>query len=244
MIPLLDHWTAIPSRQDRPEWLDLHRGSLDDVRESLSDISRINRWLGGRVALRRFLFPRMRQAGTKRRLRILDVGTGSAAVPLEIARWARRHEIRVEIVALDNNRRHLNIARENVSAYEEIQLLAADVTALPFPPASFDFVLSMLFLHHFSDEGVTSILREASRVARMGIVIGDLTRSRVAWITTWLATHATSRSRVFHVDGPRSVRAAFRPAELKSLTQYAGLRNATVARRFPFRMILVWKKEA
>ncbi len=121
MIPLLDRWTAIPSRQDRPEWLDLQRGSLDEVRESLRDISRINRWLGGQAALRRFLFPRMRQAGAKRPLRILDVGTGSAAVPLEIVRWARRHEIPVRIIALDNNLRHLNIGRENVSEYEEIQ---------------------------------------------------------------------------------------------------------------------------
>ena len=134
MIPFLDRWTAVPTRQDQPEWLDLQRGSLDDVRESLSDISRINRWLGGRAALRRFLFPRIRQAGTKRRLRILDVGTGSAAVPLEIARWARRHEIPVTIIALDNNRRHLNIARESVSEYAEIQLLAADVTVLSFSP--------------------------------------------------------------------------------------------------------------
>ena len=166
MIPLLDRWTAIPSRQDRPEWLDLQRGSLDEVRESLRDISRINRWLGGQAALRRFLFPRMRQAGAKRPLRILDVGTGSAAVPLEIVRWARRHEIPVRIIALDNNLRHLNIGRENVSEYEEIQLLAADVTALPFPPASFDFVLSMLFLHHFSRAKLLEILSALKAVCR------------------------------------------------------------------------------
>ena len=228
MIPLLDHWTAIPSRQDRPEWLDLHRGSLDDVRESLSDISRINRWLGGRAALRRFLFPRMRQVGTKRPLRILDVGTGSAAVPLEIARWARRHEIPVEIVALDNNRRHLNIARERVSEYEEIQLLAADVTALPFPPASFDFVLSMLFLHHFSRGELLKMLPALKAICRGTLVLNDLVRNRVPYLFFRMSASVFARNHLTRHDGEVSIFRAYTPPEMQSILADAGLGSARV----------------
>ena len=172
---------------------------------------------------------------------VLDLGAGGCGflgflAGKDVAHIERRY------IALDVSQRALRYAGQWHT--ESIHCVRADAHRVPFADDSIDIVTSSLFLHHFSDEGVTSILREASRVARKGIVIGDLTRSRVAWITTWLATHATSRSRVFHVDGPRSVRAAFRPAELQSLTEHAGLRNATVARRFPFRMMLVWKKEA
>ena len=228
MIPFFDRWTAVPTRQDQPEWLDLQRGSLDDVRESLSDIGRINRWLGGQAALRRFLFPRMRQAGTKRRLRILDVGTGSAAVPLEIARWARRHEIPVKIVALDNNRRHLNIARESVSQYAEIQLLAADVTALPFPPASFDFVLSMLFLHHFSRAELLEMLPALKAVCRGTLVLNDLVRDRLPYLFFRMSAPVFARSRLTRHDGEVSIFRAYTPSEMRAILADAGLGSARV----------------
>ncbi len=228
MIPFFNRWTAVPTRQDQPEWLDLRRGSLDDVRESLSDIGRINRWLGGQAALRRFLFPRMRQAGTKRRLRILDVGTGSAAVPLEIARWARRHEVPVKIIALDNNRRHLNIARESVSEYAEIQLLAADVTALPFPPASFDFVLSMLFLHHFSPAELLEILSALKAVCRGTLVLNDLVRDRVPYLFFRMSAPVFARSHLTRHDGEVSIFRAYTPSEMRAILADAGLGSARV----------------
>ena len=228
MITFLDRWTAVPTRQDQPEWLDLERGSLDEVRESLSDISRINRWLGGQAALRWFLFPRMRQAGRKSPLRILDVGTGSAAVPLEIARWARRHEMPVTIVALDNNRRHLNIARETVSEYAEIQLLAANVTALPFPPASFDFVLSMLFLHHFSRAELLEILPALKAVCRGTLVLNDLVRDRVPYLFFRMSAPVFARSRLTRHDGEVSIFRAYTPSEMRAILADAGLGSARV----------------
>ena len=228
MIPFLDRWTAVPTRQDQPEWLDLQHGSLDDVRESLADIRRINRWLGGRAALRRFLFPQLRQAGTKRRLRILDVGSGSATIPLEIARWARRHEIPVEIVALDINRRHLNIARENVSEYAEIQLLAADVTALPFPPASFDFVLSMHFLHHFSRAELLEILPALKAVCRGTLVLNDLVRDRVPYVFFRMSAPVFARNHLTRHDGEVSIFRAYTPSEMRAILADAGLGSARV----------------
>ena len=228
MIPLLNRWTAIRTRQDRQEWLDLQRGSLDDVRESLSDIDRINRWLGGRAALRRFLFPRLRRARGKRRLRILDVGTGSAAVPLEIARWARRHKIPVEIVAVDNNRRHLNIARERVSEYEEIQLLAADVAALPFAPASFDFVLAMLFLHHFSRGELLELLPALKAVCHGTLVLNDLVRDRVPYLFFRMSAPVFARSRLTRHDGEVSIFRAYTASEMRSILADAGLGSARV----------------
>jgi ubiquinone/menaquinone biosynthesis C-methylase UbiE len=120
--------------------------------------------------------------------------------------------------------------------------LCADARTLPLTDGSIDLVTCSLFLHHFDEEDVCTILCEAARVARKGVVFADLTRSRTAYWLTWLFTRVTSRSHVFHVDGPRSVRAAYTPEELRRIVQHAGLDGAKIRTRFPFRMILSWRK--
>jgi hypothetical protein len=50
-------------------------------------------------------------------------------------------------------------------------------------------------------------------------------------------------SEVVHTDGPLSVEGAFTPEEVLDLAHRAGLRGASVVRRWPFRYLLTWKPE-
>lgn len=124
----------------------------------------------------------------------------------------------------------------------ELKCAVADVRRVPLADGSVDVVTCQLLLHHFDEPDVVAILREAARVARRGILIADLSRSGPALVLTWLTTRLVSRSKVFHQDGPRSVRAAYRPREMARLAEQAGLRGARVKSVFPFRWVLVWKK--
>ena len=104
--------------------------------------------------------------------------------------------------------------------------LAADAFTLPFTEASFDFVFSSLFLHHFDNAQVIDLLGGFRRIARRAVLAIDLERGPLAtaflpataWLFGW-------RSITLH-DGPVSVRAAFKRHEL--LAQAAGLTNAAV----------------
>jgi hypothetical protein len=49
-------------------------------------------------------------------------------------------------------------------------------------------------------------------------------------------------SAVVHVDGPRSVEAAFTLEEVRALADQAGLENATLARHWPYRFLLAWRR--
>ena len=91
---------------------------------------------------------------------------------------------------------------------------------------SVDVVVYSLFLHHFEVSDDVIILGEAARVARRGIVVDDLSRSRLVWLVTWIVTRPFGRSRIFHVDGPRSVAAAFSKDEMIELARQAGLLDA------------------
>ena len=70
---------------------------------------------------------------------------------------------------------------------------------------------------------IKSALGEMARVARLGIVINDLDRSRLGWVGAWLIGHVLTRNRLTRHDAPMSVRRAYRPSETAGLLREAGL---------------------
>lgn len=89
--------------------------------------------------------------------RVLEVGCGTGRWLAELrphAGW---------IAGLDRSPGMLRHAR---AEYGELDLACGTARRLPFPPASFDFVLSIHALHHFDDPAVFT--REAARVLRPG----------------------------------------------------------------------------
>jgi 2-polyprenyl-3-methyl-5-hydroxy-6-metoxy-1,4-benzoquinol methylase len=176
---------------------------------------------------------------------VLDVATGSGDVPLTLARWARRRRVLLDVRGCDVSEVALGVARERTRAggiAATIEQRDAVRDGLREGDASVDVVTCSLFLHHLSEEDAVGLLREMGRVARRCVVVSDLRRCGAGLAAAYVASRVGSRSRVVHVDAPRSVRAAFTEAELRGLAARAGLSGAMVARRWPFRMLLVWTR--
>jgi 2-polyprenyl-3-methyl-5-hydroxy-6-metoxy-1,4-benzoquinol methylase len=76
--------------------------------------------------------------------RVLDVGTGSGRHAREAA------ELGADVVAVDVGE-SIDVARGNLP--DGVLTVQADAESLPFPPASFDFVMSIGVLHHLPDTG-------------------------------------------------------------------------------------------
>jgi ubiquinone/menaquinone biosynthesis C-methylase UbiE len=236
--------TSLP-RATGAELMDEPGQDAAELGRSLADLRGVNRWLGGtRIVLRHL--GRIAAADPRRTWRLLDVGTGSADIPLAIARWAESRRLAVEVVATDNHPTTLAVARARIAGHPNLRAEPADALDLAYPDASFDVVLCSTALHHFNrrDE-VLRVLREMDRVARAGGIVNDLRRSRPALAgasllaaTVW-RTHPVTRH-----DGPLSVRRSFTPAELRELAASAGLPGARVHSHVPFRVALVWTKEA
>lgn len=205
--------------------------------ESLGHVAQVNRWLGSRRALLRHLPGFAPPHGP---VRILDVATGSADLPRSVAEWAREHERSVRITATDLHPQILAVARKATRDYPEIQVQAADALALPFPDGAFDVALLSMALHHFEGEDQVLALRELGRVARRGVLVGDLERNwpnylgaRLLAATLWRGNPLTRH------DGPLSVRRAFTADELMSLAWAAGLKRPRVHRHFFYRLVLL-----
>ncbi|HEX5724463.1 MAG TPA: methyltransferase domain-containing protein, partial [Longimicrobiaceae bacterium] len=230
-------------REAGAELMDRPDQDPGQLARSLADLRGVNRWLGGtRVVLRHLarLLARHPQA----EYRILDVGTGSADIPLAVARWARRRGVRVRVLATDNHPGTLAVARARTAGEPAVETALADARRLPYRDGCFDVALCASALHHFDDlRDVIRVLRELERVAALGVIVSDLARSRPALAGARLLAATLWRAHpVTRHDGPLSVRRAFTPAELRDVVRRAGLRGARVHAHFPFRLALVAEK--
>src|SRR5215471_4469676 len=92
-------------RSAEPEIMDGEEFSGDELRGCLAELRRVNRFLGGRRIISRHLYPMIEtlRLQTSGHLRLLDVGTGSADLPVIIVEWARSHGIPLDVTVIDLN---------------------------------------------------------------------------------------------------------------------------------------------
>ncbi len=225
------------ARVEESEWLDQGRGSDADVAANLDEMWRLNRWLGGMSAVTRHLYPRLLASTVP--CTVLDLGTGSAQMPVAIARWAREQHAPVSVYGLDWAARNLAVAHRRIQGYEQVRLVLADSRCPPLAERAADFVISSLFLHHFAPEPAVELLRVAYGVARRALIMTDLVRGVLPWLAFGLVQPVLARHPLTRHDGGLSIRRAYTPAELRGLAAAAGLTNARVYAHWPWRMTLV-----
>lgn len=219
------------------ELLDAPGHDPAELEQSLRQVAEVNRLLGGTRALLRTLDELAPRSG---RLRILDVGTGSADLPIAIDRWSSRRGRSVHITATDLHPQILDVARQRTRDIPSIRVEHADALDLPYPPASFDLVLLSLTLHHFERPDQIRALRAAARTARLAVVVNELERALPNYLGARLLAHTRWRgNRLTRHDGPLSVLRAFRTGELREIAGAAGVGLRSIRRYFFFRLIMV-----
>jgi hypothetical protein len=225
----------------RSELLDCAETTGEELAESLSDIARLNR-LGPTRALLGHVAALLDHAPARDPLRIADLGTGGADIPAALVGWARQQGRRVSVLALDLQMAVLGCARAAVRGLPEVRLVAGDALRPPLRPGAVDLALCSLTLHHLHEDGVVALLRSMAEIARLGFVVSDLRRSRVAYAAAWFTTRVISQNRLTRHDGPLSVRRAYTRAELGRLSEAAGLPAVRWEDAPCFRIIGVYAK--
>mgnify|MGYP003998486587 FL=1 len=231
-----------PPRNLRDELLDLDEASYEEVQDSLQDVATVNRYLSGYRVLLQHMEPILKSHKANRPFRVMDAATGSADQPVELVKLARRIGIPIHITAIDINAKMLKLAQEEVACYPEIQLLQCDILSLPFRENAFDLVVNSLSLHHFSWDKAVTILRTIYKAGRLGIVVNDLHRSRLAHVVIFTLTRIFTRNRLTRYDAPVSVMNAFTPKEFCKLAQQAKIDPYEIHRHFPYRIALLGRK--
>lgn len=161
-------------------------------------------------------------------LDILDLGTGTALIPIELC--MRFDDCRV--MACDAAVSMLEQAAYNLASYNlngRIELRQIDAKALPFQQTRFDVVMSNSIVHHIPEP--IAVLREAVRVARPGglLFFRDLLRpASAAELTRLVDTYtagANDHQRQMFAD---SLHAALSLDEIRDLVASIGFNREGV----------------
>jgi len=228
----------LPRAEGVTELIDEPGIALEELSANLRDLERLNRLFGGTRLILRYLGPMLRRAQLGE-IRILDVATGGADIPVAIARWARQQGRRVRIVGIDKNPQMLRASGDRMRQYPEVSLEIADALALPYPSGSFDVVLCSLALHHLSYAEGVKLLGALDRIGRWGFIVNDLLRSWHAYLLTWLAMRLFCRGRLVRHDGPLSIRRAYTLSELRAMVDQAGVGGVRIHPHPFFRVAMV-----
>jgi SAM-dependent methyltransferase len=219
------------------ELLDEGRGTAADAARNLAEMGRVNRWLGGRRALTCHLYPRL--AGQRGAMTVLDLGTGGGEEARAIAEWGRRRGQAVRVIGVDWAARNLAAARASAAKEPALSLFQGDASYLPIAPGGVDYVISTLFLHHFTPSAAVALLRVTFARARRGLIFSDLVRGRLPIMAFRLVKPIFARHPFTRHDGEVSIRRAYTPSEVLNLANEAGLPNPRVHAHWPWRMTLV-----
>jgi SAM-dependent methyltransferase len=224
-------------RSEELENLDKGSYTSEEYEGCLAELRRVNRWLGDAGALRRSV---LRELGREAResFSALDVGAGSGELLRVSARWARGAHLRARLVGLELNARAARSILEESQGYDEITAVRGDVFRLPFAAAAFDYCLCSLFAHHFRDDALVAVLREMARVTRRRVYVIDLHRRPLAYYFYTTVGRLFLHNRLVREDGALSILRGFTAGELRRLAARAGLSDAKVERRFPYRLVL------
>lgn len=197
----------------------------------LVDLARVNRWtLAARPTLA-FLRRAARRAG---RLRLLDVGFGQGDMLRRIARWAAREGVPVALVGIDINPRSAPVARAATDGALRIEYRTGAYADLA--GEGWDLIVSSLVAHHMDHPELLAFLRFMEAEARVGWLVNDLYRHALPYAGFPILARAMGWHRIVREDGTLSIARAYRPAEWPPILAEAGIADASVSRRFPFRL--------
>jgi 2-polyprenyl-3-methyl-5-hydroxy-6-metoxy-1,4-benzoquinol methylase len=212
------------SPRDLPELMD-GDCSYEDFRDCLRSLEQINRWLLGyrpTLAWLNRLSHSLREP-----VHIVDVGSGGGDLLRQIAGWARRRGIAVQLTGIDLNP---YAARAAAGATpEELGIKWVTGNALEYRPEKpVNIVVSSLMAHHLEDDEIIALLQWMEATAQAGWFINDLERSELSCRMFGLVDRIAGWHRFVRHDGPVSFRRAFREEDWERLLAAAGVPREAV----------------
>ena len=112
---------------------------------------------------------------------VADVGSGTGFIAAGLAPLVSRVHV------LDGSPAMIEVARNNLSSFSNIEYHIADGQSLPLPEGSVDVAFANMYLHHCPDP--QSALREMVRILKPGgrLVITDMDSHPYTWLKTEMA---------------------------------------------------------
>ena len=215
--------------------------SGQQLTDTLDDLARVNRWLGGHAIVRSGMKQIIEQLvlPTPHTLRVADLGCGGGETLRMLAAWAQKASIPILLTGIDANAATISYAREAARDFPEIDYLQANAMDESCPFDDYDVVICSLFLHHLEEPEQVRLLRNVMQAGVKAILINDLQRSVLAWLLFYPVSRILGLSPLSRHDGALSVRKSFHRNELAGLMKKCGIHTFSINWKWAFRYQLI-----
>ena len=228
-------------RSQAPEIMDDFTLAGKELRDTFDKLELINRFLGGNRVTLNGVEQILKTHSKKETITIIDLGCGHGDILRDLARLGQKKGYNFKLIGVDANADAIAYANELSKDYENLSFLHIDIFSEEFQKLEFDVVLCTLFLHHFEPEELQDLLLSNFRKARIGVVVNDLHRTRMAYYLFNFISIFTSNKMV-REDGLTSILKAFKRKDLLELTDNLKAK-ATIKWKWAFRFQWILIKE-
>ena len=237
-------WNIGPcaKRSRRCEAID--QPDLDD--ESTQQLYEFMRVVNNRLGTPGIILNFLKDCSTRwlenRPITLLDMRCGRGDTAMAIARWGRQKKIDLRIFAVDPRPSVVKLARRHCEEYKEITIESRDYDDPQFLHAQqFDYVISALTLHRFSQEESLVYLKKINLLAKRGIIVIDWLRDLRAYLWMKVVTHLWE-DEVIRQDGPLAIQKGLPPKEVRAMIKQAEIEYALLRIHFGYRFSIAGER--
>lgn len=223
-----------------PEIIDDFNWSGNELQQTLHEIEWINKYLGG---INTSVYPILHyiQKNLKKEITIADIGCGSGDLLKKIQVDCNGIK-KITLIGVDANDHIIEFAKEKHFSNQEILFIHSDIITHPEKIPAANVYMLNLFLHHFEEKEINTIINNLLNAKPQLIVINDLHRSKLAYILFSLLCKIKNSSQATKNDGSLSICKGFNKIELKKIADNIHNYQYKLNWHWAFRWQLVLKR--
>jgi len=235
----MDFFISTKKRTDKEELMDDFSIGGDLLRDTLDKLENINRWLGGNLVTVNGLKAMLLNHTKEEEITIVDIGCGHGDILRDVAKFGRKNKYNFKLIGIDANPTAIYYANELSIDFPELSFETQDIFSEEFKNRKFDVVLSTLFLHHFKEPELVSFLKNTLKQTKIGIVVNDLHRNKLAYYLFMLLSIFISNKMIIE-DGLTSVLRGFKRKDLKEMSEKINAKPV-ISWKWAFRYLWILK---
>ena len=237
----MDFFISTKHRTDKEELMDDFSIGGDLLRDTLDKLENINRWLGGNKVTVNGLKKMLENHPKEQEITIVDIGCGHGDILRDVAKFGRKNDYKFKLLGVDANPTAIEYANELSIVYPELSFETQDIFSDDFQKREFDIVLATLFLHHFKEPELVSFLKSTIKQTKIGIVVNDLHRHKLAYYLFMLLSIFISNKMIIE-DGLTSVLRGFKRQDLENISTKINVKT-NISWKWAFRYLWTIKNK-
>ncbi len=186
-------------------------------RDTLTKLETINRLLGGNAVTINGVKKLIKDKPKDKTITIIDLGCGHGDILRDVAKFGRSNGHTFQLIGIDANQDAIDYANELSEGFPELSFQKVDIFSKEFEELKYDIVLCTLFAHHFKGDELTSFLKTTVENARIGVVVNDLHRNKLAYYLFKIIGFFVKNEMV-RQDGLTSILRAFKREDLEQIS--------------------------